>query len=89
MGVWKRNYLSCTYCLFLRAIFLLEIDIQEYTLHRETPFTTKNNGCNVHVLLSRGTYYPKSTPQFDQLHVVGIYHFLKAQNFPEFLGYVI
>ena len=25
----------------------------------------------------------------DQLHVVGIYHFLKAQNFPEFLGYVI
>ena len=25
----------------------------------------------------------------DQLHVVGIYHFLKAHNFPEFLGYVI
>ena len=22
----------------------------------------------------------------DQLHVVGIYHFLKAQNFPEFFG---
>ena len=25
----------------------------------------------------------------DQLHVVRIYHVLKAQNFPEFLGYVI
>ena len=25
----------------------------------------------------------------DQLHLVGIYHFLKAHNFPEFLGYVI
>ena len=25
----------------------------------------------------------------DQLHVVGIYHLLKAQNFPEFLGYAI
>ena len=25
----------------------------------------------------------------DQLQVVGIYHFLKAHNFPEFLGYVI
>ena len=25
----------------------------------------------------------------DQLHVVGIYHFLKAHNFLEFLGYVI
>ena len=25
----------------------------------------------------------------DQLHVVGIHHFLKAHNFPEFLGYVI
>ena len=25
----------------------------------------------------------------DQLHVVGIYHVLKAHNFPEFLGYVI
>ena len=25
----------------------------------------------------------------DQLHVLGIYHFLKAQNFPEFLIYVI
>ena len=25
----------------------------------------------------------------DQLYVVGIYHFLKAHNFPEFLGYVI
>ena len=25
----------------------------------------------------------------DQLHVVEIYHFLKAHNFPEFLGYVI
>ena len=25
----------------------------------------------------------------DQLHVVGIYHFLKAHNFSEFLGYVI
>ena len=27
--------------------------------------------------------------RIDQLHVVGIYHFLKAQNFPEFLGYMI
>ena len=25
----------------------------------------------------------------DQLHVVGIYHFLKDPNFPEFLGNVI
>ena len=25
----------------------------------------------------------------DQLHVVEIYHFLKAHNFPEFLSYVI
>ena len=29
------------------------------------------------------------TRVIDQLHVVGTYHFLKAHNFPEFLGYVI
>ena len=28
-------------------------------------------------------------PATDQLHVVRMYHFLKVQNFPEFLGYVI
>ena len=32
---------------------------------------------------------PESTIAIEQLHVVEIYHFLKAQNFPEFLDYVI
>ena len=32
---------------------------------------------------------PSNFRPIDQLHVVGIYHVLKAHNFPEFLGYVI
>ena len=37
-----------------------------------------------------GPYEQKmAEPLIDQLHVVGIYHVLKAHNFPEFLGYII